>query len=147
MDNIKSNYKKVSEIQEELKNVNIENYLEFNYQGDYEFKKCPFCDGPALGHLAAKCPKLDHDEKAVKKFETYLKSMEGFSEAVERRHKNHVQKVAKWTEPKVVVPAPAVAAGGTTQLTKPRFPPLWSGQKFDRWRIKEVLAQSKRVVR
>ena len=23
----------------------------------------------------------------------------------------------------------------TTQLVKPRFPPLWSGQEFDRWRI------------
>ena len=72
----------------------------------------------------------------MKKFETYLKSMGGFSEAVERRHKNHVEKVAKWSEPIVVpVPAPAVAAGGTTQLSKPRLPPLWSGQKFDRWRI------------
>ena len=28
-----------------------------------------------------------------------------------------------------------VAAGGTTQLVKPRLPPLWSGQKFDRWRV------------
>ena len=25
--------------------------------------------------------------------------------------------------------------GSTTQLTKPRFPPLWSGQKYDRWKI------------
>ena len=46
MDNIKSNYKKVSKIQEEQKNVNIENHLEFNYQGDYVFRKCEYCDGP-----------------------------------------------------------------------------------------------------
>ena len=25
--------------------------------------------------------------------------------------------------------------GATTQLTKPRLPPLWSGQKYDRWKI------------
>ena len=25
--------------------------------------------------------------------------------------------------------------GSTTQLTKPRLPPLWSGQKYDRWKI------------
>ena len=25
--------------------------------------------------------------------------------------------------------------GGTTQLTKLRLLPLWTGQKFDRWRI------------
>ena len=24
---------------------------------------------------------------------------------------------------------------GTTQLSKPRFPPLWSRQKYDRWKI------------
>ena len=29
----------------------------------------------------------------------------------------------------------AGVAGGTTQLVKPRQPPLWSGQKFDRWKI------------
>ena len=26
---------------------------------------------------------------------------------------------------------------GTTQLVKPRFPPIWSGQKFDRYK-KEI---------
>ena len=25
--------------------------------------------------------------------------------------------------------------GATTQLTKPKLPPLWSGQKYDRWKI------------
>ena len=75
MESISTNYKKVSEIQEELKNVNIETYLEFNYQGDYVFKKCAFCDGPLLGHLPTKCPKLDYEEKAAKIFETYFKSI------------------------------------------------------------------------
>ena len=82
MESISTNYKKVSEIQEELKNVNIENYLEFNYQGDYVFKKCEYCDGLLLGHITQKCPKLDYDEKVVKKFESYLKNIGGFSEAV-----------------------------------------------------------------
>ena len=45
MESISTNYKKVSEIQEELRNVNIENHLKFNYQCDYEFKKCEYCDG------------------------------------------------------------------------------------------------------
>ena len=31
-------------------------------------------------------------------------------------------------------PVAAGIAGGTTQLVKPRPPPLWSGQKFDRWK-------------
>ena len=92
MDNIKSNFKKVNEIQEELKNVNIENHLEFNYQGDYVFKKCEYCVGPLLGHVMQKCPKLDYDEKAVKKFEIYLKTIGGFSEAIERREKSYLEK-------------------------------------------------------
>ena len=25
--------------------------------------------------------------------------------------------------------------GTMTQLVTPRFPPLWSGQEFDRWRV------------
>ena len=25
--------------------------------------------------------------------------------------------------------------GGVSQLAKPRIPPLWSGQKYDRWKI------------
>ena len=28
-----------------------------------------------------------------------------------------------------------VMPGATTQLVKSRQPPLWSGQKYDRWRI------------
>ena len=89
-----------------------------------------------LGHMAQKCPKLDYDKKVVKKFERHLENIGGFHEAIERREKSHREKVAKWCESKLVpVPAPAVAAGGTTQLSKPRLPPLWSGQKFDRWKI------------
>ena len=34
-----------------------------------------------------------------------------------------------------VTPGAAGAAGGTTQLVKTRQPPLWSGQKFDRWKV------------
>ena len=42
MESIKVNYKKDSEIEAELKNVNIENYLRFYYGGKYEFKKCEY---------------------------------------------------------------------------------------------------------
>ena len=97
--------------------MNIENHLKFNYQGDYEFKKCEYCDGLLLGHMAQKCPKLDYDEKVVNKVERHFENIGGFHEAIERREKGHREKVAKWCESKVVpVPAPAVAAGGTTQL-------------------------------
>ena len=47
---------------------------------------CEYCDGPLLGHKTQKYPKLDYDEKVVKK-ENNLKNIGGFSEAVERRVK------------------------------------------------------------
>ena len=84
MESISTNYKKVSDIQEDLRNVTIENNFKFNYQGDYEFKKCEYCDGLLLGLMAQKCPKLDYDEKVVKKFKSYLKTIGGFREAIER---------------------------------------------------------------
>ena len=40
VDNIKSNYLKEVSIQEELKKVKIENYLEFYSNGRYDFYKC-----------------------------------------------------------------------------------------------------------
>ena len=50
MESIRSNYKKDSEIEEELKNENIECYLRFDYGGKYEFKTCVYCNGTLLGH-------------------------------------------------------------------------------------------------
>ena len=44
MESIKINYKKESDIEAELKNVNIECYLRFDYGGKYEFKTCEYCN-------------------------------------------------------------------------------------------------------
>ena len=136
MESISTNYKKFSDIQEELRNVNIENYLKFNFQGNYEFRRCEYCDGSMLGHMVQKCQKLDYDERVIKKFERHLENIGGFQEAIERREMSHREKIAKWVESKTVPnPVQAVGTGGTTQLSKPRLPPLWTGQKFDRWKI------------
>ena len=51
MEKIGSNYMKESKIQEELKNVGIENHLELNYVGGYKFRNCEYCNGPLLVHL------------------------------------------------------------------------------------------------
>ena len=82
MDNMKSNYMKVRDIQEELKNVVIENYLEFENTGKYEFRKCEDCNGPMIGHLKPKCPKVEYSEDDVMKFERYIKNIRGFQEAI-----------------------------------------------------------------
>ena len=53
--NMKNNYLKEQSIQEELKKVKIENFLEFYSDGRYEFYKCSGCFGSQLGHIAVKC--------------------------------------------------------------------------------------------
>ena len=52
---MKKNYGAVSEIEVELKNVGIENFLDFNANDEFEFAMCEGCDGPLLGHLEVKC--------------------------------------------------------------------------------------------
>ena len=52
----------------------MEEYLEFDNTGRYEFYKCESCDGPMLGHLQNKCRHKDpYDERTVKSFENGLK--------------------------------------------------------------------------
>ena len=78
MDSMLKNYKKDAEIEAELENVNIENYLEFNYQGNYEFKECEYCTGPLLGHIQPKCPRVEYEERGVKRFKTHHRNLGGF---------------------------------------------------------------------
>ena len=40
METIKKNYRKVEDIAEELKAVNLENFVDFNIYRDYTFLKC-----------------------------------------------------------------------------------------------------------
>ena len=55
LEDIKKNYRALEEIEAELKNVDLGNFLDFDYEGRYEFAKCEGCDGPLLGHLEVKC--------------------------------------------------------------------------------------------
>ena len=89
MENIKSNYKKESEIEEEMKNVVIENFLDFDDNGRYEFARCEDCNGPLFGQLKAKFPKIRYDETYVKIFETYLKRIAGSKKALWARDKKN----------------------------------------------------------
>ena len=67
---MKKNYKLYSEIEEEMKNVVLENFLDFDLNGRYEFASCEDCNGPLMGHMKAKCPKIAYGDEDVKKFET-----------------------------------------------------------------------------
>ena len=65
MENMKSNYKKESEIEEEMKNVVKENFLDFDDNGRYEFARCEDCNGPLMRHMKAKCPKLAYCDEEI----------------------------------------------------------------------------------
>ena len=54
MEAMKKNYYPLEDIEAELKNVVLENLLDFNANDDFEFAKCEGCDGPLLGHLEVK---------------------------------------------------------------------------------------------
>ena len=70
---MKKNYASMDTIVEELKNVEIENFLDFNANDDFEFAKCEGCDGPLLGHLEVKCGEkqgVRYGSEAVRSFKT-----------------------------------------------------------------------------
>ena len=70
-----------------MKNVVIENFLDFDLYGRYEIARCEDYNGPLMGHIKVKCPKLAYGEEDVKRFEIYLKRIGGFKEAVWAREK------------------------------------------------------------
>ena len=90
MEAMKKNYGSLADIEEEIKNVDIDNFLEFDYGGLYEFARCEGCYGPLLGHLEAKCKGKEgarYERETVRLFENYLKRIGGFKEAVWARQK------------------------------------------------------------
>ena len=56
---MKNNYKKIDDITEEVRKSEIEDFLNFDNDGKYEFFKCENCDGPILGHQEVKFRGLD----------------------------------------------------------------------------------------
>ena len=140
MDRNKKNYKSDNEIQKELANVNIDNFLDCDYNGKYEFVRCAHCEGPLLGHLEVKCPRLEYDGGTAKKFETHLKGLEGFRTALKQREMEKEELKMKAMKNMVKMTVEGLQnrgnAQGITQIVKSKQPPLWSGQQFDRWRLK-----------
>ena len=138
--NMKSNYLKEVSIQEELKKVKIENYLEFYSDGRYDFYKFLGCFGPQLGHITQKCTRLKYENDTVQEFEIYLEEIGAFKEVIWKRKKDKETEREKIRAKEMVEAARAVdsstaatagTAGGVNQLVKLRPPPLGTGQKFD----------------
>ncbi len=52
---MRKNYKKEEDIAIDIQTNGLNEYVEFNNVGRYEFYKCRSCDGPILGHMKNKC--------------------------------------------------------------------------------------------
>ena len=125
MDSVLVNYQRDSLIEKELENVDIENFLEFDYSGNYTFLECEYCAGPLIGHIQSKCPKTEYDEKAVGKFQKKIKRMQIFKDKVKERGDKDRKKVAEWARPE----------NSRTELRKQRQAPMWTGYRFEEWKI------------
>ena len=117
MDSVLANYQRDSLIEKELENVEIENFLEFDYSGNYTFYECEYCAGPLIGHIQAKCPKVEYEEKAVGKVQMKIKKMQIFKDKVKERGDRERKKVAEWARPET-------NTNRTTELRKPRQAPM-----------------------
>ena len=92
MEGMKKNYKSCSQVEEEMKSVKLENFLDFDFNGKYEFASCEDCNGLILGQIKAKCSGKEgagYSVEDVKKFENYLKRIGGFKEALWARDKKN----------------------------------------------------------
>ena len=95
MEDIKNNYRALEEIEDELKNVDLGNFLDFDYEGRYEFANCEGCDGPLLEHLEVKCLGKQgqrYESEKLKGFENWLKWAPWFREAIEAKRMKRAER-------------------------------------------------------
>ena len=90
--------------------------MDFDYNRIYDFARCAYCYGPSLGYIEAKCPRLEYGDGVVKKFETYLKGLEGFKTALWQREKEKEEIKAKAMADMVKLTVEGL--GGNTQGTQ-----------------------------
>ena len=67
--------------------TNLENVLDFDRHGRYDFVHCGTCGGPVLGHKPEKCRQLDnvrYDDVLIKAFEDKIKTIDGFRKVVKK---------------------------------------------------------------
>ena len=112
--------------------------MDFDYHGQFEFVRCTFCNGPLLGHLEVKCPKVEYDDGTVNRFERYLKGFNGFRQALRKRENEKEELKTKAMASTMMMMMEGMQNRGetqaTTQIVKSKQTPLWSGQPFEKWR-------------
>ena len=136
IDIMKSDYMTMENITTRLKADGVQEYLKFKDNGDYEFLECENCDGPMLGHQVAKCRHSEvYAEKTLAKFKKWLDKIPELRRQIEERDREIVDRTAR-SQAEMMSRAlrDAAETRGTTQLVKARQPPVWTGQKFEKWR-------------
>ena len=89
MKDIKKNYQSQNDVEEELKHVGLESFLEFNANNDYTIVWCKNCDGPILGHIEVKYSSREgerYEADAVRSFENQIKRNPAFRGALTTRN-------------------------------------------------------------
>ena len=140
---MKANYKKIDDIQIDIRRTDLEEFLKFDNHGRYGFFKCEACSGPILGHLEVKCRGLNgdrYDHQTVKRFEEWLERILEFRQALTNREERKEEKQAELQANKLEQALrimmetrdPRNPTTPTTQLVKSRWPPVWTGQQFDK---------------
>ena len=136
---MKANYMNIDTISTRIKADGLEEYLKFKNTGEYSFFKGENCDGPILGHIMTKCRHGEgYDEKTIAKFESWLERIPELRKWIDERAISEADRQAKTQAEimsRVMRDAAATAeprTNATTQLVKARWPPGWSGQRFDK---------------
>ena len=110
---MRKNYKKAEDIAIDIQNNGLDDYVEFDNIGRYEFYKCGSCDGPMLGHLQNKCRQKDpYEERTIKSFENDLRRVSEL-----KKHITEMKQAIADRGTRDRNPAPA---NPTTQLVKSR---------------------------
>ena len=82
-----------------IKADGIEDYLEFESPGKYQFLTCENCDGPMLGHQMTKCRHMvegeNYDEKTIAKFENWLKRIPELRKKINERAVSEADRIAQ----------------------------------------------------
>ena len=83
---ITDNYKIDEDIVAET-GSDLENVLDFDRNGRYEFVHCGTCGGPMLGHKSVKCRELNnvqYDNDLIKAFADKIRTIDGFRKLVKK---------------------------------------------------------------
>ena len=123
------NYKKDAEIEDEMDTVDMGNFVKYDQQGNHTFIKCPYCLGPKLGHIQAKCPKVKYDKEVSDQFEIYLENLGGFNENLRKGLKRYYENTR---------PSGGERDQRVTEVRKQRSAPAWKGGEFEQWK-KEII--------